>query len=388
MIKKKVCIITATRAEYGSLYWVMKEIIKFDSLQLQLIVTGTHLSSEFGLTYKEIKKDFHIDKKIEIILSSDTAIGISKSMGLAQISFSEAFDDLNSDVVVILGDRFEMLSVANTAMIMGLPIIHLCGGEKSEGAFDESIRHAITKLSHIHCVTTDEYKNRVIQLGENPSRVFNVGGLGIDNIKRLKLLNKEEFEKSINFKLNKKNLLVTLHPVTLLKANAEMQCQELLEALDSLEDTNIIFTKANADMEGRKINKLIEEYVNNKKSNCILFDSLGQVRYLSALQYVDAVVGNSSSGFAEVPSFKIGTINIGNRQKGRIQAQSVINCSEDKTSIKKALKTLYSDVFQEVLKTTVNPYGEGGASQKIATIINNLDLNNLTIKEFFDLEVS
>ena len=382
---KKVCVITATRAEYGSLYWVMKEIQKIKELQLQLIVTGTHLSSEFGLTYKEIEKDFTINKKIEIVLSSDTTIGISKSMGLAQISFAEAFDNLKPDLVVILGDRFEMLSVATTAMIQRLPIVHLCGGEKSEGALDESIRHAITKLSNIHCVTTSEYRNRVIQLGENPKKVFNVGGLGIDNIKRLKLLTKNEFEKSINFKLNKKNILVTFHPANLEKITVKEQCIELLKAIDRLKDTNIIFTKANADTQGRTINMLLEEYVKKNSKNSILFSSLGQLKYLSALKYIDAVVGNSSSGFAEVPTFKIGTINIGNRQKGRIKATSIINCLPKKKSILNAFNVLYSSKFKEILKHTKNPYGEGGASKKITQIINNINLSNITNKTFFDV---
>lgn len=382
---KKVCFITATRAEYGSLFYVMKEVQKCDDIQMNLIVTGAHLSSEFGLTYKEIEKDFIIDKKVEMLLSSDSAVGVSKAMGLAQISFSEKLNELNPDLVVILGDRYEMLSVASTALILGIPIVHLCGGEKSEGAFDESIRHAITKLSTIHCVTTKEYKKRVIQLGENPKNVFNVGGLGIDNINKMPLLSKNEFEKSINFQLNKKNILVTFHPITLEKISSSEQCKELLKALSCLKETNIIFTKANADNEGRKINQLLEEYVAKNTTNCILFDSLGQLRYLSALQYVDAVVGNSSSGFAEAPSFKIGTINIGNRQNGRVMAKSILNCKPTQKSILKCFKILYSKEFIKTLKKVKNPYGTGGASKKIATIIQNIDTSTLSYKKFYDL---
>lgn len=382
---KKVCFITATRAEYGSLFYVMKEIQKCDDIQMNLIVTGAHLSSEFGLTYKEIEKDFIIDKKVEMLLSSDSAIGVSKAMGLAQISFSEKLNELNPDLLVILGDRYEMLSVASTALILGIPIVHLCGGEKSEGAFDESIRHAITKLSSIHCVTTKEYKKRVIQLGENPKNVFNVGGLGIDNINKMPLLSKKDFEKSINFKLNKKNILVTFHPTTLETISSSKQCKELLKALSCLKETNIIFTKANADNEGRKINQLLEEYVAKNRTNCILFDSLGQLRYLSALQYIDAVVGNSSSGFAEAPSFKIGTINIGNRQNGRVKAKSILNCKPTKKSILKCFKILYSKKFIKTLKKVKNPYGKGGASKKIATIIQNIDTSTLSYKKFYDL---
>ena len=382
---KKVCIVTATRAEYGSLYWIIKEIQKEDSLKLQLVVTGTHLSAEFGLTYKIIEKDFKIDKKVEMLLSSDTSVGISKSMGLAQISFSEVFEELNPDIVVVLGDRYEMLGVVSSAMILGLPIMHLAGGEKSEGAFDESIRHAITKLSHIHCATTKEYKNRIIQLGENPKNVFNVGGFGIDNILRLKLLNKQEFEKSINFKLNKKNILLTFHPVTLEKHSAKEQFEEILDAIDELKDTNIIITKANSDTDGRIINTMCDEYASKNSHKAVVFDSLGQLRYISALQFMDAVVGNSSSGFAEVPSFKIATVNIGNRQKGRLKAKSVIDCKPTKKSISKAFKKLYSKEFQKTLKNVKNPYGNKMASKKVIKILKEVKLKNIIKKKFYDV---
>ena len=384
---KKICVVTGTRAEYGLLYWLMKEIEADKELQLQLIVTGMHLSPEFGLTYKEIEKEFKIDKKIEMLLSSDTSIGISKSMGLAQISFAEAYEELKSNIVVVLGDRYEIFSATSAAMIARIPIAHLHGGETTEGAFDESIRHSITKMSHLHFTATQEYKNRVIQLGEHPSKVFNVGGMGIENIKRLKLLNKEEFEKSIEFKLNKKNILVTFHPVTLENSTAKEQFQELLDAIDELEDTNIIFTKANSDTNGRIINQMIDEYVAKNYHKSIGFISLGQQRYLSALQYVDAVVGNSSSGLLEAPSFKIGTINIGDRQKGRIKAESVINSEVNKTSILKSFSKLYSKAFQDLIEESKNPYGDGIASRKIIEIIKNEDLRNILKKSFYDLKV-
>lgn len=383
---RKICVVTATRAEYGSLYWIMKEIEDDKNLELQLIVTGAHLSPEFGLTYKEIEKDFKIDKKIEILLSSDSAIGLSKAMGLVQISFAEAYSELNPDIVIILGDRYEMLSAASSAMILRVPIMHLAGGERTEGAFDESIRHAITKLSNIHCATTDEYKNRIIQLGENPSHVFNVGGFGIDNILRLKLLGKEEFEESINFKLNKKNILLTFHPVTLDKLSAKEQFSEILNAIDELKDTNIIITKANSDTEGRVINAMCEEYVLKNPHKAVLFASLGQLRYISALQYMDAVVGNSSSGLAEVPSFKIGTINIGSRQQGRLKASSVIDCEPNKKSISKAFEKLYDAAFQESLKTVQNPYGNEMASKKVVEILKKVDLKDIIIKKFYDIK--
>ncbi|MCG3663356.1 UDP-N-acetylglucosamine 2-epimerase [Aliarcobacter butzleri] len=384
---KKICVVTGTRAEYGLLYWLLKEIEADKELELQLIVTGMHLSPEFGLTYKDIEKEFKIDKKIEMLLSSDTSVSISKSMGLAQISFAEAYDELKPDIVVVLGDRYEIFSATSAAMIARIPIVHLHGGETTEGAFDESIRHSITKMSHLHFTATEEYRNRVIQLGEHPSRVFNVGGLGIENIKRLKLLTKEEFEESIEFKLNKKNILVTFHPVTLENSTAQEQFQELLDVIDELKETNIIFTKANSDTDGRIINQMIDEYVSKNSYKSIGFISLGQLRYLSALQFVDAVVGNSSSGLLEAPSFKIGTINISDRQKGRIKANSVIDCSANKTDIEKAFERLYSKEFQNSLLNVENPYGNGYASNKIIEEIKEVDLQNILKKSFYDLKV-
>ena len=385
-MKRKVCVVTGTRAEYGLLYWLMKEIEADKELELQIIVTGMHLSPEFGLTYKEIEKDFKIDKKIEMLLSSDTSISISKSMGLAQISFAESYEELKPDILVVLGDRYEIFSAVSAAMIARIPIAHLHGGETTEGAFDESIRHSITKMSHLHFTATEEYRNRVIQLGEHPSRVFNVGGLGIENIKRLNLLSKEEFEESIDFKLNQKNILVTFHPVTLENSTAKEQFQQLLNAIDELKDTNIIFTKANSDTDGRIINSMIDEYVTKNAYKSIGFTSLGQLRYLSALQFVDAMVGNSSSGLLEAPSFKIGTINIGDRQKGRIKAESVIDCESNKSSIHQAFVKLYSKEFVSVLQTSVNPYGEGCASKNIIGKIKKVDLESILKKSFYDIK--
>ena len=307
-------------------------------------------------------------------------------MGLAQISFAEAYEELKPDIVVVLGDRYEIFSAVSSAMIARVPIAHLHGGETAEGAFDESIRHSITKMSHLHFTATDKYRNRVIQLGERPDRVFNVGGMGIENIKRLKLLSKEEFENSIGFKLNKKNILVTFHPVTLENATAKQQFQELLDAIDRLKETNIIFTKANSDTNGRVINSMIDEYVSTNSDKSIAFTSLGQLRYLSALQYVDGVVGNSSSGLAEAPSFQIGTINIGDRQKGRIMADSVINCQPNQQDILRAFDKLYSSEFQKGLKTLRNPYGEGCASLKIVEEIKKIDLQNILKKSFYDIK--
>lgn len=388
-MKRKICIVTGTRAEYGLLYWLMKEIQEDDDLQLQIIATGMHLSPEFGLTYRQIEDDgFRIDKKIEMLLSSDTPIGVSKSMGLGMIGFAEAYAELKPDIVVLLGDRFEIFSAAVAAMIARVPIAHVHGGETTEGAFDEAIRHSITKMSHLHFTATEEYRRRVIQLGESPDRVFNVGGLGTDNIKKLKLMSREEFEDSIDFKLGSKNLMITFHPVTLEHATAGEQFQNLLDAVDELEDTKFIFTKPNADTEGRVIVKITDEYVRKNSHKAIAFVSLGQRRYLSAMQFVDGVVGNSSSGLAEAPTFKIGTINIGDRQRGRIKAESIIDCDPDKESILKAIKRLNSTEFQDKLKSVKNPYGEGGAAEKIKKILKEVDLSDILKKQFYDINFS
>lgn len=385
MNKRKVCIITGTRAEYGLLYWLLKEVEADKNLELQLIATGMHLSPEFGLTYKEIEKDFKIDKKIEIILSSDTFVGITKSMGLAQISFAEAYEELKPDIIVILGDRYEIFSAVSAAMIATIPVAHLHGGETTEGLIDEAMRHSITKMSQIHFTATKEYMNRVIQLGENPNRVFNVGGMGIENIKKYKLLTRNQFENEIKFKLNIKNILVTFHPVTLENKTSEEQFQELLNAIDELNNTSIIFTKSNSDTNGRVINQMIDQYVSNNHEKSFATTSLGQIRYLSALQYMDGIVGNSSSGLLEAPSFKIGTINIGERQNGRIKADSIIDCFPDKRNIKRAFKKLYSEKFQTLLKDIKNPYGNTNASKKIVKILKDVPLDNILKKKFFNI---
>lgn len=382
---RKICVITGTRAEYGLLYYLMRAVETDPGLELQIIATGMHLSPEFGLTYKEIEKDFTITKKIEMLLSSDTPVGISKSMGLAQISFAESFEELKPDLVVVLGDRYEIFSAASAAMIARIPIAHLHGGETTEGAFDESIRHSITKMAHLHFSATEEYRNRIIQLGEHPSRVFNVGGMGIDAIQRITLLNKEELEKSIGFTFGTKNLLVTFHPVTLENHTASDQFQELLDALDTLENTHIIFTKANSDTDGRNINTMIDTYVSKNTHKAIAFASMGQLRYLSALQFVDAVVGNSSSGLLEAPSFKIGTINIGDRQRGRLKADSVIDSAPNQEAIRTSLTKLYTPEFQHLLATCTNPYGEGGAVEKIIHTLKHTALNDLLKKSFYDI---
>lgn len=384
-MKRKICVITATRAEYGLLSSLMKQISEDKNLELQIIATGMHLAPEFGSTYKEIEKDgFVIDKKIPTLSLDDSSVAISKSMALTQAGFAEAFEELQPDIIVILGDRYEMFAVAATAMIARIPIAHLHGGEATEGLIDESIRHAITKMSHLHFAATKEYQKRIIQLGEQPERVFDVGALGVENIKNLKLLDKSEFEKSINFKLNKKNLLVTFHPVTLEKNSAQAQFAQLLAAFDELTDTNLILTLPNSDHDGRVIIKMINDYV-AKNKNAIAFDSLGKLRYLSAISHVDVVVGNSSSGIIEVPSFQKPTINIGDRQRGRVGADSIINCEPQKEEILSAIKLAYSHNFQESLKSVKNPYDKAGTALQIKEIIKNFNLENILKKKFYNI---
>lgn len=386
MKKKKICVITGSRAEYGLLYWFLKEVDKDTNLKLELIITGMHLSRKFGLTYKEIKKEFKLSKKINIDISTDTSTSISKSIGKAIKLFSEAYIELNPDIVVVLGDRYEIFGATVAAMISQIPIAHIHGGELSEGSWDDAIRHSITKMSHLHFAATEEYKKRIVQLGEDPKRVFNIGGTGIENIKRLKLLNKKEFENSINFKLNYKNLLVTFHSSTLEKNTSKKQFQELLSAIDELVETNIIFTKTNSDLNGNVINQMIDEYTKKNSNKSVSFTSLGQLRYLSALKFVDALIGNSSSAIIEAPSFKIGSVNIGDRQMGRIKAASVIDCLPQKKVIKESIDKIYSKDFQNLLKNVNNPYDKGNSSKKITKVLKKINIENLLKKKFYDIE--
>ncbi len=380
-----ICIVTGTRAEYGLLRWVMQGIKDDPDLTLQIIVTGMHLSLEFGLTYREIELDgFRIDRKVEMLTSSDTSVGIAKSMGLGLIGFADALNDLRPDLIVVLGDRFEIFSAVAAALVARIPVAHLHGGEATEGLIDEAIRHSITKMAHLHFVAAEEYRQRVIQLGEQPERVFLVGGLGIDSIKRLRLLERPELEASLDFRFGRKNLLVTFHPVTLEKATAAEQMSELLAALGDLADTHLIFTLPNADTDSRILIKMVEQFVASH-SNSRAYKSLGQLRYLSCIAQVDGVVGNSSSGLVEVPSFKKGTIDIGDRQRGRLKAASVIEAAPTKGSIAAALKKLYSDDFQGSLNKVTNPYGEGGASEKVVTSIKSSSLVDILKKRFYDI---
>ncbi|MCX5811399.1 MAG: UDP-N-acetylglucosamine 2-epimerase [Proteobacteria bacterium] len=389
--KHKIAVITGTRAEYWILKPLINEIKNDPDLKLQLIVTGAHLVREFGNTVTDIEKDgFDINERIDILTSSVTDGGITNSdvsvaMGNAMINAPGVWERLNPDVVVVLGDRYEILALAASAHVCRIPVAHIHGGEITEGAFDDAFRHAITKMSHFHFTATEEYRKRVVQLGESPDRVFNTGALALDTIKTLKILSKKELEKKLKFTFNKHNVLVTFHPVTL-ENDSAIQLQNLLSVLDKLEETHIIFTKANADPGGSAINKIIEEYVSENLIKSVVFSSMGHLRYFSAMQYVDAVVGNSSSGIIEAPSFKIGTINIGDRQKGRMKAESVIDCTPAKNDIIKAFKKLYSENFQTKIKSVSNPYDGQNTARKIVYILKS-KMNNLELKkEFYDID--
>lgn len=365
----------------------MEGIKRSDCLELQVIVTGAHLAPEFGLTFREIKSDgFRIDRKIEILLSSDTSSSITKSMGVAMIGFADALAELGPDMLLLLGDRYEIFAAAAAATIARIPLAHLHGGETTEGAFDEAMRHSISKMAQLHFVAANEYRRRVIQLGEDPTRVFMVGGLGIDNILKRDLLDRPALEAALDFKLADRNLLVTFHPATLEQGSVVEQMEELLAALDTLDNTHMIFTLPNADTQGRALCQMVEDYV-AKRSNAKAYASLGQLHYLSAVANVDAVVGNSSSGLTEVPSFCKVTINIGDRQKGRLKAASVIDCQPQTESIKSALARAYSTEFQDALWQTRNPYGDGGASAKVLRILENYDFSSSLKKIFYDLPV-
>ena len=379
---RKICVITGTRAEFGLLRPLIELIANDNELQLQLIATGMHLSPEFGYTLNEITEaGFMVDKKVECLLSSDSSVGVSKTIALAVSGFADALDDLAPDLVVVLGDRTEILGAVIATAMANIPIAHLYGGETTEGAYDEAIRHSISKFSHLHFTSTEAYRKRVIQLGESPDTVFNVGAIGLDAIKKLSLLDREAFEKAISFKLKERNVLITYHPVTLEKEAPIETFENVLTALDELTDTTLIFTHANSDKNGRIINKMITEYVSSHKDKAVEFKSLGQLLYLSALQFVDFVIGNSSSGMTEVPAFYIPTINIGDRQKGRINCESVINSNNSLEDIKKSITFALDKTFREKIQQQELLYGNGTAAEKILQIIK--EHNHISIKKSF-----
>ncbi|MCI6177399.1 MAG: UDP-N-acetylglucosamine 2-epimerase [Campylobacter sp.] len=385
-MKRKICVVSTSRADYGLLFWLLKEIEKSRFLELSLLLSGSHLEERLGLTYKEVQRDFKHFYKVPLGLENDdeTALCLAFSAGVA--GFSKVLEQIKPDIMVLLGDRYEMLSAGVAGMLRAVPLAHIHGGESTQGAIDEGIRHALTKMSHIHFCATSLYKKRIIQLGENPARVYNVGGLGVENIKRLELLSKKDFENSLGFKLGKKNILVTFHPQTIEKKSASKQFSQILNALDSLKDTHFIFTGANADNGGKIINEMTQSYCLKNPKKAIFVMSLGQLRYLSAIKHADIVLGNSSSGISEAPSLKKATINIGNRQKGRIKAASIIDTKCDKSKILKAIKKAYSKDFQAKLKSVKNPYDSGFASKKIIKVLENIKLNGILKKKFYDLD--
>lgn len=384
-MSRKIAVVTGTRAEYGLLRWLMRDIDQDPHLQLQVLVTGMHLSPEFGETFREIEADgFRIARKVDMLLSSDAPAAIGKSMGLGVIGFADALRDLQPDVLLVLGDRFEILAAVNAALVARIPVAHLHGGEATEGAVDDAIRHAVTKMSHLHFVAAQAYRARVIQLGERPDRVYCVGGLGVDAIKRIELLDRSTLENRLGFRFKARNLLITFHPETLSSTPPAEQLSELLAALEPLSDTGLLFTYPNADAGGRALIDLLKAFV-SRCPQARMFPSLGQQGYLSCMAVCDGVVGNSSSGLLEAPSFGKGSINIGDRQKGRLQAASIINCRADRAALSVAIDRLFSAEFQQGLTDVVNPYGDGGASGRIVEVLRHASLEELLLKGFHDL---
>lgn len=371
MVSTKICVITGTRAEFGLLHPLIKLLNqKTSGITIQIIATGAHLSPEFGLTFQEIEKaGFEINEKVEMLLSSDTNTAIAKSIGIGIIGLTDALARLKPNWVILLGDRFEAFAAASAAYLQKIPIIHLHGGETTEGAMDEGFRHAITKLAYLHFTSTEMYRKRVIQMGEHPDRVFNVGAIGLDNIFTMPLMTKHDLSLSLNFSLENPYGLVTFHPATLENAKPEDQFEELLRALDTHPDLNLIFTYPNADADSRKLIPLIESYVAKNQYRSKAFVNLGQIRYLSAMKYAEVVIGNSSSGIIEAPSMGVSTVNIGDRQKGRITSESTINVIINATEISKAIQTAISPDFRLKHLKMTNPYGNGGTAEKIFTVL-------------------
>lgn len=384
---RKICVVTGTRAEYGLMSHLMKLIQESPVTQLQIIATNMHLSEKYGWTYKEIEADgFTIDKKVPMIVEGpDNSNKILKSMSKAFDGFADAFDELKPDIVLVLGDRYEMLAVATSAMISRIPIAHISGGDVTEGAFDDAIRHSITKMSYLHFPTTEQYRKRIIQLGEQPKTVFNVGNLGVENVKKLPLFSKNEIETSIDFKVDKDTILVTYHPVTLGNHSAEFDIREFISALEICPEIRIVFTMPNSDIGNSAIVEVINEFIIRNTDRAKAFKSLGIKRYLSVMKHVGAVVGNSSSGIVETPSFGIPTLNIGDRQKGRLQADSIVNCSSDKQSVVEGLKKVLSFEMQEKAKHTANPYEQTDSALRIFNVISTYPLDKLNQKHFYDL---
>ena len=385
---KKIAVFTGTRAEYGLLYWVIKGLQEATEVELQLYVGGMHLSPEFGYTIEQIEKDgFFVNERMEFLLSSDSPVGITKSMGLALINSAEVLERNKPDLIVLLGDRFESMAVAQAAMVACIPIAHIHGGETTEGLIDEAVRHSITKMSHLHFPATEGYKKRIQQLGETPERIFNFGAPGIDSIIKLELLKREELTKALGFSLDQPYFMVTYHPVTLEARGASDSLVNLLKVLDEYPNHQLIVTYPNADTHGRKLIEILDEYQNANPSRVLLTRSLGQLRYLSAMKYCDAVIGNSSSGLIETPTFNVPTVNIGNRQKGRIAGETVLHCDESIESIKDTISKAVSADFIEHCQKSSNPYGTGDSSGRIVEKLINYPLTGIVNKKFYDLSV-
>lgn len=387
---KRVCVITGSRAEYGLLRWVMQGLQNSEYCRLQTVVTGMHLSPEFGATWQAIVDDgFAIDWKVDMLLGSDSAVGVTKSMGLATIGFADAFAHLVPDLVVILGDRFEILAAASAALIAGIPMAHLHGGELTEGAYDDAIRHALTKMAHLHFTAAEPYRDRVIQMGEDPARVWCVGGFGLDGLMKLDRMTRPDLEESLGLSLGEQALMVTFHPETASGAAPHAQMAELLAALEGTA-AQLVFTLPNADNEGRVLFAMIEDFVARHPGRACVHTSLGQRRYLSALAEVDAVVGNSSSGLLEVPAFGKGTVNIGARQEGRLRAASVVDCPAERGAIAQSIALVLTPAFRAAIKGQANPYGDGGASARaVAAIEDWLRAGSaLGLKRFHDLSAT
>lgn len=389
--KRKICFVTGTRAEYGILSRLMKSLDEDWAVEPQVIATNMHLSPEFGITVREIEEDgLKVDRKVEMLLSSDTAVGTVKSMGLASIGLADAYAELSPDLIVILGDRYEMLAAASAALIFGIPVAHLYGGEITEGAYDDAIRHAITKLSYLHFTSTKEYRDNVIQMGESPDRVFWVGALGADNIGSGEIISLTELEDSLSFKLGDDFLLVTFHPVTREPSQAEAQTRALLDSLAKVLDTHkILFTLPNSDTDGRIIGKMIRDWVQSHHDKAIAVSSLGRRRYYSALKYCKAVVGNSSSGLCEAPSFRKPTLNIGIRQQGRAQGNTIVNCNPTRESISEGLcKVLSDDFIKYVSQKGVNPYVKPDTLSAIKSVLKEFPLPKHAVKYFYKVPIN
>jgi len=387
--RRKICVVTGTRADYGLLYWLMKGVAEDPDLQLQIVATGMHLSPEFGLTYTQIENDgFILNAKVEMLLSSDSPVSIAKSIGVGVIGFADVLNLLKPDIMVVLGDRFEIFAAVQAAMVSRIPVAHIHGGETTEGVIDEAMRHAITKMSQLHFTAAEPYRKRVIQLGESPERVFNTGAIGLDNLTQLTLINRPGLEEALNIKLDHSLIILcTYHPETLKHDDSGNAMRGLFKALDGLKDAQVIFTKGNADTDGRKNNQLIDDYASRYPRRVASFTNLGQVKYLSLMSEADIVIGNSSSGIIEAPAVGTPTVNIGLRQQGRLKAQSIIDCDESSESITYAIKKALSPEFQELVDRRNSLFGQGGASEQIKRVLRTTTLEGILIKRFNDLEI-